>query len=263
MNTTRVDQLLQLALLLASQEEDYKCRSLGPIHLVKYVYLADLAYSIRQGETFTGTKWKFHKFGPWSPEVFSRIEPALAAIGAVKKTLPSAFSDEDYCRWTAFDGPTTEVLERDLPAVITVNLKRRVHEHTSDTASLLHYVYLTKPMLTAAPGDDLDFSCIQLPQVPNELGQKHISEPLSNKAQKRHKEQINTLKATVQCKIADRLRRKTEPQEFTSPRYDVVFENGAAWLDSIAGEPIKEDKGEVWFPPEIWKSPFRYDPDIS
>ena len=93
LDVSKIDKVIQFALALAGQEDDFKDRSLGPIHLVKYVYLADLIYAERKGDTFTGVEWKFHNFGPWSLEVFSRIDPALAAIGAERKALPSSFSE--------------------------------------------------------------------------------------------------------------------------------------------------------------------------
>jgi hypothetical protein len=43
-------------ILAAAGQEDYGNREVGPIHLINYVYLADLAFAERHGgETFTGT----------------------------------------------------------------------------------------------------------------------------------------------------------------------------------------------------------------
>lgn len=263
LDVRKIDILIQFALVLASQEDDFKDRSLGPIHLVKYVYLADLAHAERKGETFTGVDWQFYKFGPWSVEVFSRIDPALAAIGAEKKALPSAFNEEDYFRYAVQHGTTPETLENDIPVTILGKLKRFVHEFTSDTPALLHYVYLTKPMLTAAPGELLDFSNIVQP--PTVYGtQPAPEESLGNKAKKRRSAHINSIKEKVQEKVVERIQKKKgAPKGYTPPRYDAVFEQGQSWLDSLAGEPIKEEKGEVKFSQEIWKSRFRYDPDLS
>jgi len=89
MKSSKIDLLIQYAILIAGQEDDYLDRQLGPIHLIKYVYLADLAQAERNcGETFTGIAWQFYKFGPWSQAVNERIEPALAAIGANKNHFP-------------------------------------------------------------------------------------------------------------------------------------------------------------------------------
>ncbi len=55
MDQDRIDHVIQLALLVAGREDDPFDRELGPIHLIKYVYLADLAYAERHGgETYTG-----------------------------------------------------------------------------------------------------------------------------------------------------------------------------------------------------------------
>ncbi len=87
-NTHKIDCLLQYTLLTAGQE-DWGGRELGMIHLIKYLYLADLAYSERHnGETYTGLNWKFYHFGPWVEELYQKIEPALLAIGAEKKIYP-------------------------------------------------------------------------------------------------------------------------------------------------------------------------------
>ena len=75
---SRVDLLLQYTLLVSGEQDEFLDRQLGPIHLVKYVYLADLFHAKRNnGVTFTGIEWKFYKFGPWSQAVHERIELAL------------------------------------------------------------------------------------------------------------------------------------------------------------------------------------------
>ncbi len=66
----KVDKLIQYALLVAGEEDSVFEQQLGPIHLIKYVFLADLAFAARRGgETYTGIEWVFHNFGPWSPPV--------------------------------------------------------------------------------------------------------------------------------------------------------------------------------------------------
>ena len=76
LDQTRLDRLFQYALAIAAQADDFQQRDLGPIHLLKYAYLGDLAHAQRhEGATFTGAVWQFHNFGPWSGEAFSRIAP--------------------------------------------------------------------------------------------------------------------------------------------------------------------------------------------
>jgi hypothetical protein len=48
MNINKVDLLLKYILAVAGQE-DYGNREVGPIHLIKYVYLADLAFAEKHG----------------------------------------------------------------------------------------------------------------------------------------------------------------------------------------------------------------------
>jgi hypothetical protein len=82
-NQARCDQPIQFALIEAGRQDEYTDRDLGPIHLLKYVYLADLAHADRQGgKTFTGARWTFYHYGPWAHGVYARIDPALAAIHA-------------------------------------------------------------------------------------------------------------------------------------------------------------------------------------
>lgn len=78
-DTDKIDLIIQFALLAAGDEDDFFDRQLGPIHLIKYVYLADLSFAKRNnGESFTGVDWEFYKFGPWSQQVNERVEPALS-----------------------------------------------------------------------------------------------------------------------------------------------------------------------------------------
>ena len=49
----KINHILQYALLVAAQSDDYLDRQLGPIHLIKYVYLADMDYAkYHEGQTY-------------------------------------------------------------------------------------------------------------------------------------------------------------------------------------------------------------------
>ena len=77
-DSARVDLVIQFSLLVAGEEDDNFSRQLGPIHLIKYLYLADLSYAKRNdGKSFTGIDWQFYNFGPWSAAAHARIEQAL------------------------------------------------------------------------------------------------------------------------------------------------------------------------------------------
>ncbi|WP_146155287.1 hypothetical protein [Enhygromyxa salina] len=60
----KVDLLVTCA-VSAAELQEYPNDCLGPIHVLKYIYLADLAHAEQHGETFTGANWQFYNFGPW------------------------------------------------------------------------------------------------------------------------------------------------------------------------------------------------------
>lgn len=253
---SRVDLALQYALLVAGGEDEYFDRRLGPIHLIKYVYLADLFHAQKNGGvTYTGIEWRFHKFGPWSEEVYARIEPALSAINATKKSFPSDYEeDQDWIRWFLRDERLMEDKERQLPASITMRLRPVVREFGKDTPLLLDHVYKTMPMLCAAPGEQLDFSVAQDVSSEEPAPEPLKMDSLSNKKRKLLEQRLRELRK----KYKNRQRKDVSlVNPAPSPRYDDVYFEGLAWLDSLAGPPLSEGKYEVEFSDEVWKSAAR------
>jgi hypothetical protein len=107
MDIRRVDLLLKYILTAAGQEDPGQ-QELGPIHLIKYVYLADLIFAEKQGGgTYSGAHWRFHHFGPWSPEVYNRIEPVITEVGARVRQIPSSM-EEDLIRYSLVDEVSLE-----------------------------------------------------------------------------------------------------------------------------------------------------------
>jgi hypothetical protein len=257
MNISRVDKIIQYALLVASEEDDFRDRQLGPIHLIKYVYLADLAYSKKhEGNTFTGVKWQFYKFGPWAQEVNQRIEPALLCIDTDKKTFPSNYGDRDeWVRWRAIDDTPIADIERELPFVVISNVRRFVHRFGQSTPDLLAYVYSTEPMLSAAPSEYLNFKSLSKNKEENEPEKEHKA-PLSKKKQKLLKAKMRELKSLSKKKLDDRRKNALVKPPIT-PRYDKVYFEGVEWLDSLAGTALDEGDKEAVFSNSIWKSPAR------
>jgi hypothetical protein len=255
----RTDLLIQFILATAAQEDDWRSRELGPIHLLKYTYLADLAYAERhQGTSFTGATWQFYHFGPWQPEVFERIEPALAAIHANTKKIPSRY-EGDFVRYSVADEDAHTVkarAERDLPVGVVGTIQHAVHEFGSDTASLLRHTYLTYPMLHAAPGENL---ILARETRETYAASTSAAASLSKSQQRRRAESLKALKERVRQRLGERQRRT---HVSPAPRYDAVFDEGSAWLDSLAGEPVQQTEGEVTVHPDIWKSPQRTEPDV-
>jgi len=258
MDTGRIDRIIQYALSVAAGE-DFCNRELGPIHLIKYVYLADLAHSERnKGQTFTGTPWRFHHFGPWDMEVYKRIEPACSVIGAEKKSIPSEHKEGDFYRWSVRNEGLDTLLERDLPITVTAAIKWAIRKFGADTSSLLNHVYLTRPMLKAAPEEFLDFSSPDQSELP----ETSMRQVMSKKEQKRRSQELKEAKIKIQQKLAEK-NKSSQKIAVRPPRYDEVFFAGCEWLDSLAGGKIEELDGEADFSPEIWKSRMRFDPELS
>ncbi len=257
----RIYILLKYILAVAGQE-DWESRELGPIHLIKYVYLADLAYAEHtNGETFTGLPWRFHHFGPWAVEPYLHIEPALLGIGAQKKTISHSKCEEDMVRWFVQDDRLCDELEKGLPFIITGAVQKYVHRFGSDTASLLDFVYKTWPMVHAGPEELLDFT---LPEyMKRQVDLEIPAESLTPRQQKKRKAEIESAKKRLREKLdAQKIKRQKKLRP-TPPRYDDIFYEGLATLDSLAGEPVEPMECTAVFSDTIWKSKARFDPDVS
>jgi hypothetical protein len=249
MNTEAVDQIMQYALAVASEAEDWRERELRPIHLIKYVYLADLAWASRNGETYTRAPWRFYKFGPYCLDVLERVSPAMEAINAIHRTFPSDYRDEDIRCWKSSDRRDLEIGER-LPPLIQNALKREVMEWGSDTKGLLHHVYTTSPMLNAAPGEDLEFRGTSPRRPPAE------KRPLPTARQiKKRQAKIADVREKLEERRANRPPRRSKPM--IDPRYDDVYSKGVEWLDSLAGDPVEPKSGILEIDPSIWHSETR------
>ena len=264
MNISNTDLLLQYILSVSAEEDDFRDRKLGPIHLIKYAYIADLAYYSVEGTTFTGASWKFHLFGPWAVEVYHRIDPALSAINAERIAFSSRFSQEDCVRWSITERNIIDDLGRSVPISIKGIIRKAVHEYANDTPSLLQYVYLTEPMLRAAPGELLDFSLIIKSVEHKEIiSEKIESKSLSKTARKKQRNKILDLKERIKKKLTNEAIENKKTVRYTPPRYDEVFWDGQEWLDSLAGQKVDSRTGEVRFSKDLWKSKARFDPDVS
>ncbi len=257
---SRVDLLLQYALLVAGEEDDSFGRQLGPIHLIKYVYLGDLAYAQRNsGETFTGIEWKFHNFGPWSNTVHDRIAPALQVIGADKRTFESDYDEKgDWFRWSLQSDDLLTEKERSLPAAITIQLRPAIRKFGKDTSVLLDHVYRTAPMLDAAPGEILDFRLAVKPKMEPGSAQLRM-EMLSERKRRAFKERMAELRKSV----SSRPSRKVDlVNPVKNVRHDDIYRDGVAWLGQLAGDPLTPGEKTAEFSPEVWKSVTRKGSDV-
>lgn len=255
----RLELLIQYALLRAGEEDDFGNRNLGPIHIIKYVYLADLYYAEKHGDTFTHIEWQFYNFGPWSNNVYSCIDSSLTKIMASKATLESIYRDEDCVRWSRQDHTQLTRISRDIPAVITVKLSRDIHKYTNDTKALLDFVYKTKPMLEAAPHSLLQFTKNSMRGSEEEPLPTRVA-TLSKRKRKDFQHKLATLKAQNQ----QRQPRSKLVSPVAMPRTDEVYEHGIKWLESLSGNQNSvEHEMVVEFSDSAWNSDVRKNYDIS
>ena len=260
-DSTHVDMAMQYALAISRclHDDDWKLQDLGPIHLIKYVYLADLGHAQKHGVTYTGAPWRFYHFGPWAAEVYERVEPAMQGIQAEAKQIESRYGD-DFTRWhIARHGDAQrlrEELEKKLPLVATAAVYRAVKEFGNATPELLHFVYRTQPMLHAAPNETLEFRAVE--ETPKDSAPASESSKLRPKALKKRQEYIADARRRFAEKASERLRRRAENRAAQPPpRYDEVFDEGTRLLDELAGPPLDVTEGTMEFSDTIWKSPAR------
>jgi hypothetical protein len=262
----RIDQLLQFVLATAGQEDDFADRQLGPIHLIKYAYLADLAYAEdHSGETFTHIPWRFHHFGPWSAEVYERIYPALQEVGAACKSVPSKY-EGDFTRWSLVDDELYRRLGGELPSSVVRSVKQYVHKFSGSTEDLLHFVYTTWPMLRSKPEEIIDFTLsVSLAERLNKAIDRASKEAAEEKLSFKQKQRKKLAREQFRAAILQRLDEKAKKKRVrpTPPRHDDVYYEGVRVLESLAGEDIRPEKGIVRFSDDIWKSKARFDPDLS
>ncbi len=261
-DTQKIDLVIQYALLVAGEEDNSFDQQLGPIHLIKYVYLADLFYASRnKGEIFTGVDWLFYNFGPWSQVVHSRINPALNAVIANKRTFESDYGESDWERWTLRNEHLLDDKRRSLPSSITLRLQRDIHKYLKDLPSLLDYVYKTEPMLNAAPGEVLNFCfACEKSNAANAASGELKMQSISKKKQKKFKEKMAVLRDEFQ-KRKDNKTKLHAPVE--NPRHDEIFLRGVQWLEESTGEAFSNISITVNFSPTVWKSKTRKGKDVS
>jgi hypothetical protein len=257
----KIDLLLQYILCAAGQM-DWESRELGMIHLLKYVYLADLHYAEHhEGKTFTGKPWKFHHFGPWSEEVYLRIEPALAAICAQKREFYSSNYDKDIFRWSIEDDQLYDRLESQMDISLSGIIQKFVHEFGNDTTGLLHFVYRTPPMLQAAPEEFLVFNPIKKQTIESCIKEESVHLPNATiREKKKRKIKFQELKKRLNSRLERELKESNTSEK--PPRYDDIFFEGLRQLDALAGDPIEPMECTVVFTDEVWKSKARFDPDV-
>lgn len=241
MNSKVLNDLVAFAIAEASRQD--RRVSLGPIHLVKYLYLADWEYAKDHGgESLTGLPWKFFHFGPYCDALEDEIEQAANQFTGGQTSYLSKKFGREFKRWEADseDASVDEAyyaLEQQLPPAVVITIKRMVKEYGNDTNPLLHATYSTMPMRIAAPGELLDFrAALQTECLPTDQSEDSLhfralptQEGLSKTQQRKRAEAFELIKQRME---SARLRSKNETTLiFPEPLIDDVFWNGLAWLD--------------------------------
>ena len=254
MNKRRTYNIIQYALLIAGQEDDFFDRELGPIHLIKYVYLADLNYAkYNNGETYTGIEWKFHNYGPWAGSVYKSIDPALNEICATCKSIQSDFVD-DFKRWVLSNDSLMDKIGSTLPLLIRGIIETAVHKFKKDTPSLLEYVYRTEPMLKAAPGELLNFKFAIRPQKEKKSFTSKW-DGLTDRKKKKFRQALSSIRENR--KERQKLKKKSLVPSPIPPLDDATYFEGLDWVDSLTGEPLSECECEAHFSDNVWHSETR------
>jgi hypothetical protein len=245
----KIDLLVQYAISAAAHEE-FPHDQLGRIHILKYIYLADLAHAEKFGHTYTGADWIFYHFGPWCPAINDRIRQAAEAAKIEIYEREGEFGE--LLRFKTRDRGMLERLDSQLPLTVSRAIRKAVRKYGNDTPSLLEAVYLTKPMRMAAPNERLVFET--LPPPPSQ----EATLSLSHKQGKRRAEKLRMMKE----KVRTWSKREHPPVPYTPPRYDDVFLQGVACLNEQLPSPIAEGEFDLTFDNSIWKSDIRRDDDV-
>ncbi|XOF35298.1 MAG: hypothetical protein ACL93V_08445 [Candidatus Electrothrix sp. YB6] len=261
MNTLRIQSLVQYILAEAAQAEDWSNRELGPIHIIKYLYLADMYYAMeKDGDTYTDIDWQFYHFGPWNLELYKeKIPQSIENIGADTRNFESQYN-QDGVRWSSKNAQYDEVVKC-VPSQILFRLRKDIQNYGAATFDLLHYVYATEPMRSTAPNEFIDFG-IFLNRKKQIQSTEIDSISLSKRKQKKLKEKMRNLKELNKAKLAEKKRNALVKPPIT-PRYDDVYTEGIEWLESLAGPKIIQGKQNAVFSNSIWKSPARKGDHVS
>ncbi|TAA73987.1 MAG: hypothetical protein CDV28_1459 [Candidatus Electronema aureum] len=246
MNTNRVIDLIRYILEEARQNEEWSFRELGPIHLIKYVYLADLYYaSQNDGKTFTDLSWQFYHFGPWNPSLYSELPNFIREIGANIRTFESRYT-KDGVRYSLnddyhHDSPCS------IPLAISSLLRRDIRNYGSATNDLLHYVYTTPPMTNAVPGDYLNFD--QIIFMHKESVATENFDNLTDREKKKRKQRVLDIRKKIAKQREESKKKRVRP----APRYDEVFFNGTMEMNrDIELQEIENHKGLLQVNQNTW-----------
>jgi hypothetical protein len=262
MNIQKIDAILAQILASAGSLEDYRERELGPIHFIKYLYLADLFFAEKHnGQTLTGIRWRFHHFGPWDTGVYQHLDSGLAALGAEKKTISSQYGPDDYIRWN----PGTSAAKRPVAGLdleVALFTERMVRKFANRTPDLLDFVYKTPPMLRAAPEEYLSFepSGFSFRETDAFTRVKPIER--TEKQKKKLREWEKLARAHLSEKIKE-IRGRKQAAVSTPPRYDNVFFEAMSMMEASDLPEITLGQHTARMDDSVWHSKARREDGVS
>jgi hypothetical protein len=182
------------------------------------------------------------------------------AIGADKKIIPNPRDEKDVTRWIKSDDELFESLGNKLDLIVMGCIQKEVKRFGTDTPELLDFVYRTRPMVNAAPGEYLDFNVFGSETIPEDEVQP-ASKELTVRQKKKRKAALSDLKKRINARLDEKQKQLKAPA--TPPRYDSVFFSGIEWLNSSSKETLESGEYTAVISEEMWKSKARYDPDLS
>lgn len=264
MHQDRVELLLKFDLSVAA-DQDLGNQELGVIHLIKLLYLADVAYAEQHaGASFTGIPWVFYHFGPWCQAAYLEVERVLSQLAITPRRFQAReFEVKRYVlppdHWLKGEA---EELGRGIPVEVYSACRRSIRLFGSDTESLLHHVYKTPPMLQAAPGEQLDLRYCVVPKPPMAAEPKaSLGEPLSKTQAKRKEARRLEMKLEIQSRIQARIQER-ERQRVQAPM-DAEYLQLMAILNEEDAFGSLELKGTITFDQSFWESDFRRECGLS
>lgn len=258
MNTQRLHDLIEYILAESNQDEDWRFRELGPIHIIKYVYLADMYYAVKNnGKTYTGINWYFHHFGPWNLALYEEIPDAVKMIGGDTRTFESKY-DKDGVRFSLKGDSRIDAAASKLPNSILFLLRRDIRNFGSATNDLLHYVYTTPPMTNAMPEERLEFKHdVFLQKEPQSDENLTI---LTAREKKKRKKRFEDIKRKIARKREEKKKKRIKP---VPPRYDEVFVRGSSEIgNELEMPPINDGNGVLRVSPSAWQGNWRKNCDL-
>jgi len=268
-NEALVKDLLRFSLAAtATRQDEFRMRELGPIHLLKYLYLADWAYArSHDGQSITGIDWIFYDFGPFASAALALILTFVPSLDVQSRNFIGV-DEIERTKWCFQRDSETEdlfiKLEEVIPKEASSAIMHAARDFGGATYPLLDMVYKTLPMRNSTPNQKIDFAkaietfpewgIIQpSPEIPDIIKIEATS-ALSNTKQKKIEQKKAILRARMKraIELVD-----AQPGMEIKPIYDELFYEGTAAMDAQIGEVIGEREGTFTFDQSVWESDLR------